>query len=163
MYSIYFYNDWYMKRIGSQYGYWTGKSYTYGTELFPVCATSDNKLPIKWYKSLKRAITGAEKAMDKFGYVTGYDIEDDAGDIAYRSYNSTDVIDNSGENSYTPKEIVEVPIIKADYTISEKVEMMISKYQSQLDSLEVLTEFTFEDGKREVLESVIADLHSIME
>lgn len=56
-----------------------------------------------------------------------------------------------------------LPIIKTENTVNKKIEMLIDKYQSRLDDLEVLTEFTFEDGKREVLKSVIADLQSIME
>lgn len=86
MYSIYFYNDWTNRRTSSQYGFWTGKSYIYQGELFPVSATFGCVALRKWYKSLKRAIDGAEKALEKYGYVTAYDIEDENGNIVYKSH-----------------------------------------------------------------------------
>ncbi len=163
MYSLYLYSDWHMKRNGSQYGFWTGKSYLHGSEYFPVCSTSDNKLQKKWYKSLKRAITSGGKAFDKYGYVTGFDVEDEEGNIVYRSYKDSDVIDKSDTNNYTPIEVESIPIAISNVTVNEKIQMLIDKYQQRLDNLEVLTSFTFEDGKREVLESVIADLRDIKE
>ena len=72
-------------------------------------------------------------------------------------------MDKSNRNSHTSKEVYDIPVIETEHTVNKKIEMLIDKYQSRLDDLEVLTEFTFEDGKREVLKSVIADLQSIME
>ncbi|MBE6061841.1 MAG: hypothetical protein E7215_17005 [Clostridium sulfidigenes] len=62
-------------RVGNAYGYWTGKSYAFQGEFYPVC---DNKInsQTKVYKSKKRATTAAEKAYMKFGYVASCEVEE---------------------------------------------------------------------------------------
>lgn len=85
MYYIFFYNDNYFKRTVQQYGYYSGRYYTHHGEYFPVCSHQKNEKN-KSYTSIKRAKNGGFSAIDKFGYVTGFDIEDINGNVLYRSY-----------------------------------------------------------------------------
>lgn len=84
MYSIYLYSNNSFSRSNSQYSYWAGKSYTHLDGTFPIC--ENTTYPRKKYQSLKRAITGGNIAIDKYGYVCGFDIEDNNGNVVYKSY-----------------------------------------------------------------------------
>lgn len=84
MYSIYLYSNNSFSRSNSQYGYWAGKSYTHLDGTYPVC--ENTTYPRKEYQSLKRAITGGNIAIDKYGYVCGFDVEDNNGNVVYKSY-----------------------------------------------------------------------------
>lgn len=86
MYSIYLYGDRKYRRPDTFYGYWTGKTYIHDEDLFPVHQDNFDILKIKIYKSLKRAIIGGENAIEKYTYVCGFDVEDENGNIVYKSY-----------------------------------------------------------------------------
>ena len=89
MYYMYLYSDDSYQRSAAQYGYWSGKSYVFQGADFPVCDTNYNYLEKKRYKNLKNAIKGGNIAQEKYGYVTGFDIEDDSGNIVYESRNDS--------------------------------------------------------------------------
>jgi hypothetical protein len=84
MYSIYLYSDDSYRRGIKQYGYWAGRTYYKNECTFPVVESDINAR--KTYKSLTRAINGGEIIEDKCGYVIGFDIEDDKGNVVYKSY-----------------------------------------------------------------------------
>lgn len=87
MYCIYLYSENDYKRNSCQYGYWSGKSYTVQGEEYPVVddgISEYNKR--KMYKSLKRAILGGKIAYNKYCYVTGFDVDDEMGNVVYKSY-----------------------------------------------------------------------------
>lgn len=59
----------------NSYGYWTGKKYIVQEEAYPICdkeITENTKV----YKNRKIAENSAEKAVERFGYVTNYKIEE---------------------------------------------------------------------------------------
>lgn len=85
MYYVYLYSDKFFKRNLMQYGYWTGKHYMHQGDMFPVCSKNKNE-QTKAYTSIKRANNGGLSAFDKFEYVTGFDIEDEKGNVMFKSY-----------------------------------------------------------------------------
>ena len=87
MYYIYLYSDNKYSKHVNQYGYWTGKSYTVQGEEYPVCENDEYKR--KEYKSLKRAISSGEAAKNKYGYVCGFDVEDENENIVYELHGSS--------------------------------------------------------------------------
>lgn len=88
MYSIYLYSDGSFTRNSSQYGYWAGKSYDHTDCIYPVCENTIYQR--KQYKSLKRAITSGNIAINKYGYVCGFDVEDEQGNVVYKSYDQVE-------------------------------------------------------------------------
>ena len=61
--------------IDNCYGYWTGKKYIVQGEEYPIC-TNDITGDTKVYKNRKIAENSAEKALERFGYVTNYKIKE---------------------------------------------------------------------------------------
>lgn len=49
---------------GKEEGFWTGKTFQYQQGLYPV--VTDDKKKAKSYKSVKRAINAADKALENF-------------------------------------------------------------------------------------------------
>ncbi len=85
MYMVYLYDNIGHSRAKNNYGYWDGRFRTVNGKRFPViCSDSSGSKP-KQYSTIGRAITGAEKAHDKFQNIGGYDIEDDNKIVVYRS------------------------------------------------------------------------------
>lgn len=85
MYYIYLYSGKDFKRPDN-YGYWTGKSYFVQGNEYPVIYNEISKNRRKEYKSLKRAIKGGEITCERYGYVSGFNIEDESENIVYSSY-----------------------------------------------------------------------------
>lgn len=108
IYYIYLYNDRCNERSNSQYGYWSGKSYTFHGNNYPVCENEISKYKRKGYKSLKRAICGGKIAQTRYSLTLGFDVEDENGNIVYKSYESMLETDKTkslvcNENSHNHK------------------------------------------------------------
>lgn len=88
MYYIYLYSNNEHKRSSNQYGYWTRKSYIVQGGEYPACEDPTSKYKRKEYKNLKRAISSGETAMKKYGYVRGFDVEDEKENVVYESQGS---------------------------------------------------------------------------
>lgn len=144
IYCIYLYCDRYYNtsgcdRGGNSYGYWSGESYTVQGEEFPVCEPSTNKR--KWYKNLKRAISGGEITFFKYSYVCGFDIEDEIGNIVYESNRSISnnsvnqiVRDESSNNIETSKEdnarkrVIQVAVVYVESIPNDMTDIEIDEY-----------------------------------
>lgn len=87
MFYIYLYSNGKYNTHTNQYGYWAGKSYIVQGEEYPLCENSEYKR--KEYKSLKRAISGGKSAKNKYGYVCGFDVEDENGNVVYELHESS--------------------------------------------------------------------------
>ncbi len=84
MYMVYLYDNIGRSRDKNKYGYWNGGFRTVKGKKFPIiCGNGNNSKP-KQYSSVGRAVTGADKARDKFQNIGGYDIEDDNSIVVYR-------------------------------------------------------------------------------
>lgn len=93
MYSIYLYCDDRYGRCSSQYGYWAGKFYKNKEYFYPVCEEINRDyLKRKEYIILKRAISSGKIIMDKCAFVTGFEVEDENGNILYE-YQPYKVVD----------------------------------------------------------------------
>ena len=168
MYYIYLYSDHryskFIKEFGyNEYGYWTGKSYTVQGERYPVCENNEYKR--KGYKSLKRAISSGEGAIEKYGYVDEFDIKDEGGNVIYKSYEISsekskmdslfarnDVIyelnqiDNKPENR---KRTIQVAIKYIEEVPGELSDVEINKY---LKNKYPDKEFQWCDGEKDIFE-----------
>lgn len=102
MYYIYLYSD----HKYNEYGYWTGKSYIVQGERYPVCENNEYKR--KEYKSLKRAISSGECAIEKYGYVDGFDIKDESGNVIYKSYETLSKKDEKN-SLYVCNDVIQEP------------------------------------------------------
>ena len=67
MYYLYFNSE--EPHSGTDYGYWTGKEYTYEGERYPICDIHINKISPKIFTSKKRAFNSAKSAIRNYGYV----------------------------------------------------------------------------------------------
>ena len=85
MFYIYLYSTDDFERSCEDYGYWSGKCYRKYETYFPVC-TCEITEQTKAYTSIKRANSGGIGAYNKFSYVTGFDIEDEKGNVMFKSY-----------------------------------------------------------------------------
>lgn len=112
VYSIYLYSDGSFTRNSSQYGYWVGKSYDHTDCTYPVCENTIYQR--KQYKSLKRAITSGNIAIDKYGYVYGFDVEDEQGNVVYKSYDQVAEKKNSFAWNDTIHNLCEMELNKED-------------------------------------------------
>ena len=109
MYYIYLYNDKHYKRTGMQYGYWSGKQYMHDQELFPVCSHTKGG---KAYSSIKRANNGGWSAVEKFAYVTGFDIEDEKGNVVYQSHNDKIMQNFQAIKAKKEYEEIQMPVVE---------------------------------------------------
>ncbi len=85
MFTVYLYDNIGHSRDKNKYGYWNGGSHTVKGKKFPIICDDNNGLMPRKYTSVGRAVTGADKARDKFQNIGGYDIEDDNNIVVYRS------------------------------------------------------------------------------
>lgn len=98
MYYVYLYSDKFFKRNLMQYGYWSGKQYICKGECFPVCSENKDE-QTKVYTSIKRANNGGMSSLERFVFVTGYDVEDEKGNILFKSYQNKVSLKNNSGNS----------------------------------------------------------------
>ena len=126
MYYIYLYSDSRYSKTSSVYGYWTGKSYTVQGEEYPVCEHSEYER--KEYKSLKRAISSGEAATKKYGYVCGFDVEDENGNVVYELH-GTSSKKNKNNNQFAWNDAThELNQINNKIEIRKKVIQVAIKY-----------------------------------
>ena len=137
MYYIYLYSNNVHSKSSNQYGYWTGKSYTVEGEGYPVCENSTYKR--KEYKSLQRSIYAGEIATKKYGYVCGFDIEDENGNIVYKSNredynkiennNKSELDDEITERRYVKCKCCGKLIYEGDFCLQHKLGMIYCSYK----------------------------------
>ena len=87
MYYLYFNTDEPYNK--TDYGYWSGKEYTYEGDRYPICDTQIENVTPKSYSSLKRAFNAAKTAIRNYGYVKSVWILDEScKDIMLVTYES---------------------------------------------------------------------------
>lgn len=162
MYYIYLYSDDDYKRSSGQYGYWSGKSYIFQGMDFPVCDTDYNYPKKKCYKSLKRAIKSGQIACDKYGYCTGFDVEDDNRNVVYKTYKDSSDIEYKASNLESfSKSIVEKRERKMGFKIEAVATVKYTCWLSDEDGQKVLDyikenpeEFEFMTDKEKIVRAV---------
>lgn len=83
MYTVYLYDNIGHNRDKNNFGFWDGRFHTVHGRKFPVIC-SGVSVPKK-YTSIGRAVTGAEKVLEKTSIIIGYDIEDENHIVVYHS------------------------------------------------------------------------------
>lgn len=162
MYYIYLYSEDDYKRRFNQYGYWSGKSYIFQGVNFPLCDDDYDYPKKKCYKSLKRAIKGGQIACDKYGFCTGFDVEDDNQNVVYKTYKDSSDIESKESNlQASNKSIIKKRGRKMGFKIEAVATVHYTCWLSDEDSQKVMDyikenpqEFELMTDKEKIIKAV---------